>query len=86
VVEFETGGVGRWLFNRRVPPAEPRMGQRHLVEPTADRQRIHQTRSYIEGPSRGLWRRNLGTRRRPSLPGAQQALAELAGGRQRGSG
>jgi hypothetical protein len=59
----------------RLPGA--RMGHRHLVEPTATGSRLTNT-IYIDGPLADLWRRILGPAAARSLPGAQQAIAELA--------
>jgi hypothetical protein len=73
VVEFEDGRL--FTDESRLPGA--RMGHRHLVEPTATGSRITNT-IYIEGPLAGFWRRILGPAAARSLPGAQQAIAELA--------
>jgi hypothetical protein len=73
VVEFEDGRL--FTDEARLPGA--RMGHRHLVEPTATGSRLTNT-IYIEGPLAGLWRRILGPAAARSLPGAQQAIADLA--------
>jgi hypothetical protein len=86
VVEFEDGRL--FTDESRLPGA--RMGHRHLVEPlpaspadvpaesaAATGSRLTNT-IYIEGPLAGLWRRILGPAAARSLPGAQQAIADLA--------
>jgi hypothetical protein len=83
VVEFEDGRL--FTDESRLPGA--RMGHRHLIEPlpaspaesaAATGSRLTNT-IYIEGPLAGLWRRILGPAAARSLPGAQQAIADLAG-------
>jgi hypothetical protein len=78
VVEFEAGRL--FTDESRLPGA--RMGHRHLVEPAAAGSRLTNT-IYIEGPLAGLWRRVLGPAAARSLPGAQQAIADVALGRHR---
>ena len=73
VVEFEDGRL--FTDESRLPGA--RMGHRHEIEPTATGSRLTNT-IYIEGPLAGLWRRILGPAAVRSLPGAQQAIADLA--------
>lgn len=73
VVEFEEGRL--FTDESRLPGA--RMGHRHLIEPTATGSRLTNT-IYIDGPLAGLWRRILGPAAARSLPGAQQAIADLA--------
>jgi Polyketide cyclase / dehydrase and lipid transport len=73
VVEFEDGR----LFTDEAPLPGARMGHRHLVEPMATASRLTNT-IYIEGPLAGLWRRILGPAATRSLPGAQQAIVDLA--------
>lgn len=75
VVEFEAGRV--FTDESRLPGA--RMGHRHLIEPTADGGSRLTNTIYIEGPLAPLWRRVLGPRAERSLPGAQRAVADLAG-------
>lgn len=73
VVELEDGRL--FTDEARLPGV--RMGHRHLVEPLATGSRLTNT-IYIEGPLAGLWRRVLGPAAARSLPGAQQAIAQLA--------
>jgi hypothetical protein len=61
----------------RLPGA--RMGHRHLIEPADGGCRLVNT-IYIEGPLEPLWRRVMGPRAARALPGAQQAIVDLAGG------
>lgn len=74
VVEFEQGRL--FTDESRLPGA--RMGHRHRVEPTENDSRLTNT-IYIEGPLAPLWRRILGPAAARTLPGAQRAVAELAG-------
>ena len=76
VVEFEPGRL--FTDESRLPGA--RMGHRHLVEPTADGGSRLTNTIYIEGPLASLWRRVLGPAAARTLPGAQQAIADLAAG------
>lgn len=73
VVEFEA----RRLFTDEARLPGARMGHRHEIEPTPSGARLTNT-IYIEGPMSGLWRRILGPAAARSLPGAQQAIADLA--------
>jgi hypothetical protein len=73
VVEFEDGRL--FTDEARLPGA--RMGHRHMVEPNAAGSLLTNT-IYIEGPLAGVWRRVLGPAAARSLPGAQQAIADLA--------
>ncbi|HET7121703.1 MAG TPA: SRPBCC family protein [Solirubrobacterales bacterium] len=75
VVECEEGRV--FTDEARLPGA--RMGHRHLIEPAEGGCRLVNT-IYIEGPLAALWRRVMGPRAARTLPGAQQAIVELAGG------
>jgi hypothetical protein len=75
VVEFEDGRL--FTDEARLPGA--RMGHRHLVEPCANgRSRLTNT-IYIDGALAPLWRRLLGPTAARALPGAQRAVATLAG-------
>lgn len=77
VVEFEQGRL--FTDEARLPGA--RMGHRHLVEP-AGRSGSRLTNTiYIEGVLAPLWRRILGPAAARTLPQAQRAVVELAGGR-----
>jgi hypothetical protein len=53
------------------------MGHRHLIEPGEGDSQLTNT-IYIEGPLAPLWRRILGPAAARSLPGAQQAITQLA--------
>ena len=75
VVEFEDGRL--FTDEARLPGA--RMGHRHLVEPEGAGVRLTNT-IYIEGRLSWLWRRILGPAAARTLPGAQRAVVELAGG------
>ena len=76
VVEFESGRL--FTDEARLPGA--RMGHRHLVEPVADGGSRLTNTIYIEGALAPLWRRVLGPAAARTLPDAQRAVAELAGG------
>jgi Polyketide cyclase / dehydrase and lipid transport len=74
VVEFEEGRL--FTDESRMPGA--RMGHRHLIEPTeAGGCRLTNT-IYIEGALAPLWRRIMGPAAARTLPGAQQAVVDLA--------
>jgi hypothetical protein len=75
VVEFEDGRL--FTDEARLPGA--RMGHRHLVEPTVTGSRLTNT-IYIDGPLAAFWRRVLGPAAARTLPDAQRAVADLAGG------
>lgn len=75
VVEFEPGRL--FTDEARLPGA--RMGHRHLVEPDGGGSRLTNT-IYVEGALAPLWRRILGPAAARTLPDAQRAVAELAGG------
>jgi Polyketide cyclase / dehydrase and lipid transport len=76
VVEFEPGRL--FTDEARLPGA--RMGHRHLVEPVDDGGSRLTNTIYIEGALAWLWRRILGPAAARTLPGAQRAVVELAGG------
>jgi len=75
VVEFERGRL--FTDEARLPGA--RMGHRHLVEPSESGGSRLVNTIYIEGALTPLWRRIMGPTAAKALPGAQQAVAELAG-------
>jgi hypothetical protein len=76
VVEFEEGCL--FTDESRMPGA--RMGHRHLVESTEDGGSRLTNTIYIEGALAPLWRRIMGPAAARTLPGAQRAVVELAGG------
>ncbi len=74
VVEFEEGRL--FTDESRMPGA--RMGHRHLIEsPEGGGCRLTNT-IYIEGALAPLWRRIMGPAAARTLPGAQQAVVDLA--------
>jgi hypothetical protein len=73
VVEFEAGRL--FTDESRLPGT--RMGHRHLIEPTERGCRLTNT-IYIEGPLAPVWRRIMGPAAARALPGAQQAVVDLA--------
>jgi len=75
VVEFEDGHL--FTDEARLPGA--RMGHRHVVEPAGGGARLTNT-IYIDGWLAGVWRRILGPAAARTLPDAQRAVADLAGG------
>ncbi len=74
VVEFEQGRL--FTDESRMPGA--RMGHRHLIEPTASGGCRLTNTIYIEGALAALWRRIMGPAAARTLPGAQQAVVDLA--------
>lgn len=74
VVEFEEGRL--FTDESRMPGA--RMGHRHLIEPTEGGGCRLTNTIYIEGALAPLWRRIMGPAAARTLPGAQQAVADLA--------
>ncbi len=74
VVEFKDGHL--FTDESRLPGA--RMGHRHLIEPTENGGSRLTNTIYIEGPLAPLWRRIMGPAAARALPGAQQAVVELA--------
>jgi hypothetical protein len=75
VVEFEQGRL--FTDESRMPGA--RMGHRHLIEPTENGGCRLTNTIYIEGALAPLWRRIMGPAAARTLPGAQQAVVDLAG-------
>jgi hypothetical protein len=73
VVELEQGHL--FTDESRMPGA--RMGHRHLIESTEGGCRLTNT-IYIEGALAPLWRRIMGPAAARTLPGAQQAVVDLA--------
>ena len=74
VVEFEKERL--FTDESRLPGA--RMGHRHLVEAGDDGGSRLTNTIYIEGRLAPFWRRVLGPRAAQTLPGAQQAIVQLA--------
>jgi hypothetical protein len=75
VVEFADGAL--FTDEARLPGA--RMGHRHRLELVGEgRTRLTNT-IYIDGPLTWIWRRILGPAAARALPGAQQAVVDLAG-------
>jgi hypothetical protein len=74
VVELKQGRL--FTDEARLPGA--RMGHRHVVEPSVDGGSRLTNTIYIEGPLAPMWRRIMGPRAAKTLPGAQQAVIELA--------
>jgi hypothetical protein len=76
VVEFEKGRV--FTDESRLPGA--RMGHRHQLDSAGGGTRLTNT-IYIEGRLAWLWGRMLGPRAAASLPGAQENIVALCGGK-----
>ena len=74
VVEFKQGRL--FTDESRMPGA--RMGHRHLIEPTENGGCRLTNTIYIEGALALLWRRIMGPAAARTLPGAQQAVVDLA--------
>jgi hypothetical protein len=74
VVELEEGRL--FTDESRMPGA--RMGHRHLIEPTEGGGCRLTNTIYIEGALAPLWRRIMGPAAARTLPGAQQAVVDLA--------